>query len=200
VARSRLLSVIVALSCWRAVPQQSHAAGSRPWLPRGRRVRDGDDAVWVFYDYSQQYLTLGSVFVGLAAVRGHARRHRGAVHRGARMGRGLLGRSRHAFAAREMPSQSACSAAEGVGSRAGLQRAARDGDRDARRARAARLPGLRSAGDRQQHAGRGGVAPGRGALRRARAALPLLPRAPLEGLQGGRAELRAARRPRPTPK
>ena len=60
-------------------------------------------------------------------------------------------------------------AAEGLHPRAGLQRAAGDADRDARCAGAARLPEFRSAGDRQQHAGRGGLAPGRGALRAPRA-------------------------------
>ena len=76
-------------------------------------------------------------------------------------------------------------AAQGVDARAGLQRAARDADRDARCAGAARLPGLRGPGDRQQHQGRSGVAPGPGALRRAWRAVPLLPRRAVAGFKAG---------------
>jgi exo-beta-1,3-glucanase (GH17 family) len=66
----------------RDVPEQPHAAAraaaaSSPWsCTRRRRRRSGSSTT------TQQYLTLTSV-LGLAAVHRHARRDRGAVHRGA---------------------------------------------------------------------------------------------------------------------
>ena len=81
--------------------------------------------------------------------------------------------------------------AEGLAASRDLQRAAGDGDPDPRFAGQARLSRLRSHRHRQQHQGSRGVASGAGLLRPARRALPLLPLRRHEGLQGGRAELRA---------
>ena len=64
----------------------------------------------------------------------------------------------------------------------------------------ARLSELRSASSSTTTPRTRGVAAGGGLLRAARRALPLLPLRRHEGLQGRRAELRAERRPRPTPR
>ena len=154
--------------------------------------------VWTLYDFSQQYLTVGSVLVGAVLIVGmlgviavlFAEAHEWAEARWADTHRRLLRPSRVPNS--ELP--------RGVDPCAGLQRAAGHADRDARRARAPRLPGLRGARHRQQHARRGRVAAGRGALREARRAFPLLPRRAARRLQGRRAQLRAARRPRRTPR
>ena len=47
--------------------------------------------VWTLYDFSQQYLTVGSVLVGAVLMVGMLGRHRRAVRGSARMGRGALG-------------------------------------------------------------------------------------------------------------
>ena len=79
--------------------------------------------VWVIYDYTQQYLTPTVGVRRLAADARHAGRGRGAVRRGARMGRGALGRRPRA-AARCRRSGGRASRSQGVGARALLQRAA----------------------------------------------------------------------------
>ena len=107
-------------------------------------------AVWVFYDFTQQYMTVSSVISGVLLLLGMlgvmlvllAEAHEWAeahwvTYR--RRGGGAAARAQRA-------------AAEGFDPRAGLQRARRHAHRDARCARAPRLSGLRSAGDRQQHA------------------------------------------------
>ena len=146
-------------------------------------------AVWVIYDFTQQYMTVSSVISGVLLLLGMlgvllvllAEAHEWAeahwVSYRRRLGSPIYTPSAtppkvsvHVPAYNEPPD---------------------DAHRDARCARAPGVPGLRSAGDRQQHQGRGGLAPGGGALREARAALPLLPRGAAGGLQGRRAELRA---------
>ena len=145
-------------------------------------------AVWIIYDYSQQYFTLRSVLIGGPLILGMfvviavliAEAHEWA--------------EAHWSMPRRRPFAMRCGrrgAAEGVDPRARVQRAAANADRDARCARAPRLSGLRSHRRRQQHEGRSGVAPGRAALRAARRTLPLLPRRSAAGLQGRRAQLRA---------
>ncbi len=163
---------------------QRHAAQPRPQLPRDRRLRDGDagrlDPVRHVAAVPDGHQRAGR----RGAAGRHGRRDRGAAGRGPRMGRGELGDR----ASPAVPARGTCRrpTAEGLDPRAGLQRAARHADRDARRARTPRLPGLRSAGHRQQHEGRVRLATGAGALREARPALPLLPRGP-----AGRASRRA---------
>ncbi len=110
----------------------------------------GTLAVWVIYDFTQQYMTVPGVISGVLLLLGMlgvmlvllAEAHEWAEAHWVRIPppprRAALQPERRAPA--------------GLDPRAGLQRAARHADRDARCARAPRLPGLRSAGDRQQHA------------------------------------------------
>ncbi len=124
-----------------------------------------------------------------AADARHARRDRRAAGRSARVGRGALGR----FARQRRSSSQLRPAprAEGLDPRAGLQRAAADGDRDARCAGAARLSRISKSSSSTTTPGRGCVAAGRGALHASWARASASSTSTAAGLQGRRAELRA---------
>ena len=146
-------------------------------------------AVWVIYDFTQQYMTVSSVIAGVLLLLGMlgvllvllAEAHEWAEAHWVAYRRRL---GAPAFTAGERQPKVSIHVPA-------YNEPPADAHRDARCARAPRLSGLRSTGRRQQHARRAGVASGRSALREARVALPLLPRRAARGLQGGRAQLRA---------
>ena len=106
--------------------------------------------VWVIYDYTQQYLTPTTIVVGALLILGmlgviavlFAEAHEWAEAHWTGSHPRLLDPARTGRGVEP----------QGLDPRAGLQRAAGHADRDARCARAPRLPELRSHRDRQQHA------------------------------------------------
>ncbi|MCK7502104.1 MAG: hypothetical protein MZW92_78435 [Comamonadaceae bacterium] len=149
---------------------------------------------WILYDFSQQYLTVSSVLVGavmLVGMTGSSRCCSPKAHEWAEA-HWVTGARPDL---RSRPSVADSPAAAGLGARAGIRRAARHADRRRwTRSPALDYPDFEVLVIDNNTAGRVAVAAGRGPLRRPWARDSASSTStPLDGLQGGRAQLRAAR-------